>query len=130
MLEVEHRSRRAGSCGLRAQHANGPDVLRGEPRRGRTGSESILGDGGAGERRRPSRATGAPLAESWLLHRVAEAVESNEVSATLLTDLHAAIVEIRARPPEARDGLALMDLAERVYIPVDELTNLLATLEA
>ena len=68
--------------------------------------------------------------ETWLLHRVAEAVEGNEVSATLLTDLHAAIAEVRARPPEARDTLALMDLAECLNIPVAQLTELLATLEA
>ncbi len=68
--------------------------------------------------------------ESWLLHRVAEAVENREVSADLLTELHEAIAEARARPPEARDSLALMELAERVNIPVDELTDLLETLEA
>jgi hypothetical protein len=68
--------------------------------------------------------------ETWLLHRVAEAVEGNEVSADLLTDLHAAMAEVRARPPEARDALALMDLAERVKLPVDHLTELLATLQA
>jgi acetyl-CoA carboxylase alpha subunit len=56
--------------------------------------------------------------ETWLLHRVAEAVEGAEVSADLLTDLHAAITEVRARPPEARDTLALMELAERVNLPV------------
>ena len=67
--------------------------------------------------------------EIWLLHRVAEAVEGNEVSATLLTDLHAAIVEVRDRPPDERYALALMDLAERVNLPVDRLTELLATLE-
>lgn len=33
--------------------------------------------------------------ETWLLHRVAEAVEGNEVSANLLTDLHAAIAEVK-----------------------------------
>ena len=68
--------------------------------------------------------------ETWPLHRVAEAVEGDEVSADLLTDLHAAIAEVRARPPEARDSLALMELADRVNLPVDELTELLATLEA
>ena len=52
------------------------------------------------------------------------------MSATLLTDLHAAMAEVRAHPPETRDALALMDLAEHVNIPVDELTELLATLEA
>jgi len=68
--------------------------------------------------------------ETWLLHRVAEAVEGNEVSTTLLTDPHEAIAEVRARPPEARDARALMDLAERVNLPVDDLTELLATLQA
>ncbi|MBP1780046.1 MAG: hypothetical protein H6Q86_6057, partial [candidate division NC10 bacterium] len=68
--------------------------------------------------------------EPWLLHRVAEAVEGAEVSADLLTDLHAALAEARTRPPEARDALALMELAERVHLPVDELSELLATLEA
>jgi hypothetical protein len=68
--------------------------------------------------------------ETWLLHRVAETAERNEVSVTLLTELHAAIVEARARPPEAGDALAFMDLAERVNLPVDRLTELLATLVA
>ena len=68
--------------------------------------------------------------ETWLLHRVTEAVENREVSATLLTDLHAAMAEAYAQPPEAREALALMDLAERVNLPVDQLTELLATLHA
>ena len=68
--------------------------------------------------------------EPWLLRRVAEAVENREVSATLLTDLHAAMAEAYAQPPEAREALALMDLAERVNLPVDQLTELLATLQA
>jgi hypothetical protein len=61
--------------------------------------------------------------ETWLLHRVADAVEGAEVPADLLTELHAAIAE-------ARDALALMDLAERVNLPVDHLTELLAALQA
>jgi hypothetical protein len=68
--------------------------------------------------------------ETWLLHRVAEAVENREVSADLLTDLHAAMVETYARPPEDRHALALMELAERVNLPVDRLTERLANLEA
>ena len=68
--------------------------------------------------------------ETWLLHRVAEAVEGGEVSADLLTELHAAIAETRERPPDERHALALMELAERVNLPVDRLTELLATLEA
>ena len=85
--------------------------------------------GPAARRVKPRVPDPAAPFESWLLHRVAEAVEGNEVSAALLTDLHAAIAEVRARPPESRDALALMDLAERVNLPVDELTDLLATLE-
>jgi len=68
--------------------------------------------------------------ETWLLHRVAEAVEGAEVSADLLTELQAEMAEARAQPREARDTLALMDLAERVNLPADELSDLLATLEA
>ena len=68
--------------------------------------------------------------ETWLLHRVAEAVEADEVSADLLAELHAEIAEARERPPEERHALALMELADRVNLPVDRLTELLATLEA
>jgi hypothetical protein len=52
------------------------------------------------------------------------------VSADLLTELHAAIAEVRGRPTEARDALALMDIAERVNLPLGHLTELLATLKA
>jgi hypothetical protein len=65
----------------------------------------------------PSRSDPTAPFETWLLHRVAEAVEGREVSAELLTDLHAAIAEVRARPPEARDALALMDLARARQSP-------------
>jgi len=68
--------------------------------------------------------------ETWLLRRVADAVENREVSADLLTELHAEIAEARERPPEERYALGLMELAERVNLPVDRLTELLATLEA
>jgi hypothetical protein len=68
--------------------------------------------------------------ETWLLHRVAEAVEGREVSADLLTDIQAEIAEARERPPEARNALALMELAERINLSVDHLTELLATLQA
>lgn len=68
--------------------------------------------------------------ETWLLHRVAEAAENREVSADLLAEVHAALAEARTRPPEARDALMLMDLAERVHLPADHLTALLATVRA
>jgi hypothetical protein len=68
--------------------------------------------------------------ERWLLRRVAEAVEAGEVSADLLTEIHAEMAEARERPPDERHALALMELAERVQLPVDRLMELLATLEA
>jgi hypothetical protein len=37
--------------------------------------------------------------ETWLLHRVAEAAENREVSADLLTEIHAALAEVRAGLP-------------------------------
>ncbi len=68
--------------------------------------------------------------ETWLLRRIAEAAENGKVSADLVTDLHAGMAEVRAGPLEARDALTLMDLAERVHLPVDHLTELLVTLQA
>ena len=66
--------------------------------------------------------------ETWLLHRVADAVEGAEVSAELLTELHDVMAEVRARPPEAREALAFIDLVERANLPVDDITELLAFL--
>jgi hypothetical protein len=75
----------------------------------------------------PTAPDPADAFETWLLRRVAEAVEGAEVSADLLTELQAEIADARARPPDTRDTLALMELAERVSLPVDHLTELLAT---
>ena len=69
----------------------------------------------------------APFA-TWVLHRVADAVEGAEVSAELLTELHDVMAEVRARPPEAREALAFIDLVERANLPVDDVTELLAFL--
>jgi hypothetical protein len=68
--------------------------------------------------------------ETWLLHRIAEAVEAGEVSADLLAGIQSAMAETRGRSPDERHALALMEFAERVNLPVDRLTELLATLEA
>ena len=40
------------------------------------------------------------------------------------------MAEAHTRPPEAQDALALMELAERVNLPMDHLTELLAALQA
>jgi hypothetical protein len=52
--------------------------------------------------------------ETWLLRRVAEAVEGGEVSADLLAEIHTEMAETRGRSPDERHALALMELAERV----------------
>ena len=57
--------------------------------------------------------------ETWLLHRVAEAVEGNEVSATLLTDLQAEITEARGQPPDERHAVAIQELGERFGLTMD-----------
>jgi hypothetical protein len=70
------------------------------------------------------------LFETWLRLRLADVVENGEVPASLLTNLHAALADLRTRPPEARHTLALMELADRVHLPVDRLAELLAALGA
>lgn len=68
--------------------------------------------------------------ETGLLQRVAHAVEAGDVSADLLTDLHAEIADARDPSPDDRHALAVQELAERVNLPVDHLTDPLAALEA
>lgn len=68
--------------------------------------------------------------ETWLLQRVAHAVEADEVSAALPTDLQAEIAKARERPSEDGDALAVQELAERLDLSVDQLKKLLADLEA
>jgi len=72
----------------------------------------------------------AELFETWLLRRVAEAVEAGEVSADLLADIHAAMAETRGQSPDERHAVALIELAERVNLPVNHVTELLMTLPA
>jgi hypothetical protein len=68
--------------------------------------------------------------ETWLLQRVAHAVEAGEVSADLLTDLQAEIATAHGRPPENRHAVAIQQLAERFDLSVDRLKELPAGLEA
>ena len=49
--------------------------------------------------------------ETWLLQRVARAVEAGEVSADLLTELQAEIAEAQRQPPNERHALAVQELA-------------------
>ena len=68
--------------------------------------------------------------DSWLLHRVAQAVEAGEVSADLLTELLAELKAARDLPKEEGDTLAVQDLAERLSLPVDHAEKMLGALEA
>jgi hypothetical protein len=68
--------------------------------------------------------------ETWLLHRVVQAVEAGDVSAALLTELHAEITEAHGRPPGERHALAVQELAERFGLLTLRLKELLATLGA
>ena len=68
--------------------------------------------------------------ETWLLHRVAQAVEAREVSADLLTELQAEMERARGLPQEEGHFLAVQDIAERFGLPVDQAEKLLGALEA
>jgi len=67
--------------------------------------------------------------ETWLLHRVAQAVEAGEVSVNLLTDLQAEITEAHGRPSDDRHTLAIQELAKRFSLSVDWLKEALAALD-
>ncbi len=68
--------------------------------------------------------------ESWLLCRVAQAVEADEVPAALLTELQAEIEAARDRPQEESHAEAVRDMADRLGIPLAEAERALAGLEA
>ena len=68
--------------------------------------------------------------ETWLLHRVAQAVEAREVSADLLTELQAEMERVRDLPQEEGQALAVQEIAERWGVPVKRFEHLLAAFEA
>jgi hypothetical protein len=68
--------------------------------------------------------------ETWLLHRVAQAVEAGEVSADFLTEVQAEVAEAHERPPDDGHAVAVQELAERCGLSVEQLTERLAALEA
>ncbi len=67
--------------------------------------------------------------ESWLLRRVAQAVEASEVPADLLTDLQAEIEAAKDLPQEDGHARAVQDIGERLGIPVEEVEKGLSVLE-
>jgi hypothetical protein len=68
--------------------------------------------------------------ESWLLHRVAQAVEAGDVPADLLTELQGACEAARTMPQEEGHARAVQDIAEQLGIPVEEAAQGLKALEA
>ncbi|MGD0267384.1 MAG: hypothetical protein ABSD47_20935 [Candidatus Methylomirabilota bacterium] len=68
--------------------------------------------------------------ETWLLRRVAQAVEAGEVSAILLAELKADFDASRGKPPEESHADAAQDIAVQLTMPVEEVEAGLAALEA
>src|SRR5512143_976375 len=68
--------------------------------------------------------------ETWLLRRVAEAVEAGKVSADLLAELRTEVEGARELPQEEGHALAVQDVAKTLSLPVDQAENMLEALEA
>ena len=67
--------------------------------------------------------------ETWLLHRVAQAVEAGEVSADLLTELQAEIEAAQDRPQAQSQADAVQDIAVELQMPIETVEAGLAALE-
>ena len=67
--------------------------------------------------------------ESWLLRRVAEAVEAGEVSADLLTDHGAEFATAGETTQEQGHAEAVQSIAKRLEISPAQATRILATIE-
>lgn len=67
--------------------------------------------------------------ESWLLHRIAQAVEADEVSVDLLTELQAEFEVALDRPQEQSHADAVQDIAIRLAMPVEKVEAGLVGLE-
>ncbi len=68
--------------------------------------------------------------ESWLLRRVAQAVEAGEVSADLLTELRAEFDSARGRPEAEGHAAAVQHIAGLAAVPEEEAAKTLAAMEA
>jgi len=68
--------------------------------------------------------------ETWLLRRVAQAVEAGEVPAGLLTDLQAEVGAAKDLPQEEAHARAVGEIAERLGIAEEEVEQGLKALEA
>ncbi len=68
--------------------------------------------------------------QTWLLHRVAQAVEAGEVPADLLTELQAEIETARTIPQDVGDAAAIRQIADLAEVPEEEAAKTLAAIEA
>ena len=68
--------------------------------------------------------------ESWLLRRVARAVEADEVPETLLTELQAEIEAAKEVSPEEGEVAAIQQIADLAGVDPERVTEVLATMEA
>ncbi len=68
--------------------------------------------------------------ESWLLCRVAEAVEAGEVSGDLLAELQAEFTAARDRPREEAQAAAIRQIADLAGVPEVEARSALEIIEA
>ncbi len=67
--------------------------------------------------------------ESWLLHRVAQAVEAAEVSAELLAELQAEFAALE-RPAKDSEAAAIQHIADLAAVPEVEARSVLQIIEA
>jgi hypothetical protein len=68
--------------------------------------------------------------ETWLLRRVAQAVEAGEVSADLLAELQDESQAARERPSEEGHAAGIQHLADLAEVAEEEAAQTLATIEA
>ncbi len=68
--------------------------------------------------------------ETWLIRRVAQAVEAGEVSADLLTELQAEFDVARERPVQEGHAAAIQHIADLAGVPEEEAAKTLAAIEA
>ncbi len=68
--------------------------------------------------------------ESWLLRRVARAVEAGEVPEALLTELQAEIKAAKEVSPEEGEVAAIQQIVDLAGVDLERATEVLATMEA
>ncbi len=76
-----------------------------------------------------TREPGEPY-DAWLLRRVAEAVEADEVPGELLVELQAGFAVARAEPEAAIHVAAIRFIAELAEVPSIRAAEILAAIEA